>query len=109
MISEGDWVDGFRAQPKDWARDRDHGVSRVTIKIESLDKIVVSSNSTPAGALLVFSSFVKFVILIVFPFPSKLRPDQAVFLLIRRKVPGPTSAQLPYRGKHEDRCMSREL
>lgn len=41
MISEGDWVDGFRAQPKDWARDTDHGVSRVTIKIESLDKMRV--------------------------------------------------------------------
>lgn len=41
MMSEGDWVGGFRVQPKDWTRDRDCGVSRVTITIESLDKMRV--------------------------------------------------------------------
>lgn len=42
MTSEGDWVDGFRlVQPKDWTRDRDCRVSRVTIKIESVDKMRV--------------------------------------------------------------------
>lgn len=41
MMSEGDWVDGLRVQPKDWTRDRDRGVSGVTITIESLDKMRV--------------------------------------------------------------------
>lgn len=41
MMSEGDWVDGFQVQPKDWTRDRDCGVSGVTIKIESVDKMRV--------------------------------------------------------------------
>ena len=39
MMSEGNWIDGFRVQPRDWTRDQDWEVIRVALKIKNIDKV----------------------------------------------------------------------